>query len=261
LKQGRWLNDRDGVDAPPAVLVSESFAHLRFGGANPIGRRVQAGPPRARAWSLIVGVVGDVRNDALDRAPREAIYQPHAMNPVHDARLVARTSGDPMRAERAVRAAIRAAAPETAVFHVQSMDDYVASSLADRRFALMLVALFGAVALLLAAVGIGGVVSHSVIRRTPEIGVRSALGADKRAVLMMILREGMGLTATGLTLGLLIVLMGSRLIASLLFGVGAVDPLTLVMTAAVIIGVAGVASYLPARAAAGITPLDALRAL
>jgi putative ABC transport system permease protein len=125
----------------------------------------------------------------------------------------------------------------------------------------MLVALFGAVALLLAAVGIGGVVSHSVVRRTPEIGVRSALGADQRAVLTMILREGMGLTAIGLTLGLLIALMGSRLIASLLFGVGAVDPLTLVMTAAVIIGVAGVASYLPARAAACISPLDALRAL
>jgi putative ABC transport system permease protein len=261
LKQGRWLNDRDGVDAPPAVLVSESFARLRFGDTNPIGRRVQAGPPRAQAWSIIVGVVGDVRNDALDRAPREAIYQPHAMNPLHYARLVARTPGDPMRAERAVRAAIRAAAPETAVFHVQSMDDYVASSLADRRFALMLVALFGAVALLLAAVGIGGVVSHSVVRRTPEIGVRAALGADQRSVLTMILREAMGLTAIGLTLGLLVALMGSRLIASLLFGVGAVDPITLLVTGAMIIGVAGAASYLPARAAARISPLDALRAL
>jgi predicted permease len=261
LKRGRWLNDRDGVDAPPAILVSESFARLRFGGTNPIGRRVQAGPPRARAWSLIVGVVGDVRNDALDRAPREALYQPHAMNPVHYARLVARTSGDPIRAERAVRAAIRAAAPGTAVFHVQSMDDYVASSLADRRFALMLIALFGVVALLLAAIGIGGVVSHSVVRRTPELGVRAALGADKRTVLAMILREGLGLTAIGLTLGLLIALGGSRLIANFLFGVGAVDPITLFLTAAVIIGVAGAASYLPARAAARINPLDALRAL
>jgi putative ABC transport system permease protein len=261
LKRGRWLNDRDGVDAPPAVLVSESFARLRFGGTDPIGQRVQAGPPRARAWSLIVGVVGDVRNDALDRAPREAIYQPHAMNPVHYARLVARTSVDPMRAERAVRAAIRAAAPGTAVFHVQSMDDYVASSLAERRFALTLIALFGVVALLLAAVGIGGVVSHSVVRRTPEIGVRAALGADRRTVLTMILREGLGLTVIGLTLGLLITLMGSRLIATLLFGVGAVDPLTLLMTAAVIFGVAGVASYLPARAAARISPVGALRAL
>ena len=261
LKRGRWLNEHDGVDAPPAVLVSESFARLRFGAIDPIGRRVQAGPPRARAWALIVGVVGDVRNDALDREPREAIYQPHAMNPNHYARLVARTSGDPMRAERAVRSAIRAAAPGTAVFHLQSMDDYVASSLADRRFALMLVALFGVVALLLAAVGIGGVASHSVVRRTPEIGLRAALGADKRTVLIMILREGLGLTAIGLTLGLFIALMGSRLIASLLFGVGAVDPIALLMTAAMIIGVAGVASYLPARAAARVSPLDALRAL
>jgi hypothetical protein len=260
LKRGRWLNDRDGVDAPPAVLVSESFARLRFGGTDPIGRRVQAGPPRARAWSLIVGVVGDVRNDALDRAPREAMYQPHAMNPIHYAGLVARTSGDPMRAERAVRAAIRAAAPGTAVFHVQSMDDYLASSLADRRFALLLIALFGMVALLLAAVGIGGVVWDSVVRRTPEIGIRAVLGADKTTVLTMVLREGMRLTAIGLTLGLLIALMGSRLIAGLLFGVGVVDPITLLVTATMITGVAGAASYLPARAATRISPLDALRA-
>ena len=147
LKRGRWLTDRDGVDAPPAVLVSESFARLRFGSADPLGRRIQVGPQRTRTlWSVIVGVVGDVRNDALDRAPREAIYQPHAMNPFHYVRLVARTSGDPVRAERAVRAAIRAADPATAVFHVQPMDDYVASSLAERRFALTLTALFGVVA-------------------------------------------------------------------------------------------------------------------
>ena len=104
-------------------------------------------------------------------------------------------------------------------------------------------------------------VSHSVVRRTPEIGVRAALGADKTTVLIMIQREGMGLSAIGLTLGLLIALGGSRLIASFLFGVGAVDPITLLLTAAVIIGVAGVASYLPARASACISPLDALRAL
>jgi putative ABC transport system permease protein len=212
-------------------------------------------------WSVIVGVVGDVRNEGLDRAPREAIYQPHAMNPFHYVRLVARTSGDPARAERAVRAALRAADPGTAVFHVQPMDDYVASSLAERRFALTLVALFGVVALLLAAVGIGGVMSHSVVQRTPEIGVRAALGAGKRNVFAMILREGMALTAIGLTLGLLIALAGSQLICSFLFGVGAVDPSTILMTAAMLIAVAAVASYLPARAAARISPLDALRAL
>jgi len=160
-------------------------------------------------------------------APREAIYQPHAMNPIHYVRLVARTSGDPMRAERAGRAAIRAADPGTAVFHVQPMDDYVASALAERRFALALVTLFGLVALLLAAVGIGAVMSHSVVQRTPEIGVRAALGAGEGSILAMILREGMGLTAIGVTLGVLIAVAGSRLIASLLFGVRPLDPSTL----------------------------------
>ena len=262
LKRGRWLTDRDGVDAPPAVLVSESFARLRFGSADPVGRRIQAGPGRTRpAWSVIVGVVGDVRTDALDRAPREAVYQPHAMNPSHYVRLVARTSGDPLRAERAVRAAIRSAVPGTAVFHVQPMDDYVASSLAERRFALTLIALFGLVALLLAAVGIGGVMSHAVVQRTPEIGIRTALGAGTGTVFAMILREGMALTASGLALGLLIAVAGVRVIAGFLFAVGAVDTNTVLMTAVTLLAVAAVASYIPARAAARISPLDALRAL
>ena len=241
LKRGRWLTDRDGVDAPPAVLVSESFARLRFASADPVGRRIQVGPQRTRApWSVIVGVVGDVRTDALDRAPREAVYQPHAMNPSHYVRLVARTSGDPARAERAVRAAIRSAVPGTAVFHVQPMDDYVASSLAERRFALTLIALFGLVALLLAAVGIGGVMSHSVVQRTPDRHPRGA-GRGTSTVFAMILREGVALTAIGLALGLLIALGGVRLIASFLFGVGAVDR-HLLMTAATLLAVAAVAS-------------------
>jgi putative ABC transport system permease protein len=260
LTRGRWLTDRDGVDAPPAVLVSESFARVRFGSVDPVGRRIQVGRQRMQApWSLIVGVVGDVRNDALDRAPREAIYQPHAMNPLHYVRLVARTTVDPWRAERTVRTAIRAAAPGTAVFHVQPMDDYVASSLAERRFALALITLFGLVALLLAAVGIGGVMSYSVVQRTPEIGVRAALGASRTRVLALILREAMSLTAIGLLLGLLISLAGARVMSKFLFGVNALDASTIGMTAAILIAAAAAASLLPARAAARISPLDALR--
>jgi predicted permease len=260
LKRGRWLTDRDATDAPPAVLVNDSFARLRFGSVDPIGRRIQVGPQRTEApWSVIVGVVGDVRNDALDRAPREAIYQPHGMNPFHYVRLVARTSGDPLSAERAVRAAIRNAAPGTAVFHVQPLDDYVASSLAERRFALTLIALFGVVALLLATVGIGGVMSFSVVQRTPEIGVRAALGASSIRVLAMIVKEAMSLTAAGLALGLLISLAGSRVMAGFLFGVDALDASTVGITAAILIASAAAASFLPARAAARISPIDALR--
>ncbi len=262
LERGRWLTDRDDVDAPPAVLVSESFVRLRFGSADPIGRRIQVGPQRTPAvWSVIVGIVGDVRTDALDRTPREAIYQPHAMNPFHYVRLVARTAGHPSSAERAVRAALRSADPGIALFHVQPMDDYVAASLAERRFALTLITLFGLVALLLAAVGIGGVMSHSVVQRTPEIGIRTALGAGTGTVFAMILREGMALTAIGVALGLLVALGGARAISGFLFGVGPVDPSTVLMTAAVLLAVSAVALYLPARAAARISPLDALRSL
>ena len=262
LERGRWLTDRDGVDAPPAVLVSESFVRLRFGSADPIGRRIQVGLQRTPAvWSVIVGIVGDVRNDALDRTPREAIYQPHAMNPFHYVRLVARTAGHPCSAERAVRAALRGADPGIALFHVQPMDDYVAASLAERRFALTLITLFGVVALLLAAVGIGGVMSHSVVQRTPEIGIRTALGAGTKSVFAMILREGMALTAIGLALGLLVALGGARVMSGFLFGVEPIDPSTVLMTAAVLLAVSAVALYLPARTAARISPLDALRSL
>jgi putative ABC transport system permease protein len=260
LKRGRWLTDRDGADAPAAVLVSQSFARLRFGSGDAVGRRIQVGPQRTKApWSVIVGVVGDVRNDALDRAPREAVYQPHAMNPFHYVRLVARTAGDPLAADRAIRAAIRDAAPGTAVFHVQPMDDYVASSLAERRFALTLIALFGVVALLLATVGIAGVMSFSVVQRTPEIGVRAALGASSTRVLALILHEAMSLTAIGLLVGLLISLAGARVMARFLFGVNALDASTIGITAAILVAAAAAASFLPARAAARISPLDALR--
>ena len=261
LMRGRLLTDHDGVEGAPAALVSESFAKKRFAGADSIGRRIQLGPLQERGpWLTIVGIVGDVRYDALDREPREAVYQPQAMNPFHYTRLVARTAGDPWRFERAVRAAIREVDPTQTVFHVQPMGDYVASSLAERSFALALIALFGVLALLLSAVGIYGVVSYSVVQRTPEIGVRAALGATRGSVLVLVLRQGMALTGIGLFLGLAIALGGARLLASFLFGVGSTDPTTLAATAGLLAGASALASYLPARAATRIDPLEALRA-
>jgi len=261
LKRGRFLTDQDGVTAPPAVIVSESFAQARFGGMDPIGHRIRLGSQQDLGpWLVIVGIVGDVRNDALDRAPRDALYQPQAMNPFHYTRLVARTAGDPWRFERAVRAAIRDADPAQTVFHVQPMDDYIASSLADRSFALGLIALFGVLGMLLSAIGIYGLMSYSVVQRTPEIGVRAALGASRAHVVALVLRQGMTLTGMGLGLGLLVALGVTRLLAIFLFGVRPSDPSTLAATVGVLACVAAVACYVPARTAARIEPLAALRA-
>jgi putative ABC transport system permease protein len=260
LRRGRFLTADDGAGSPAAALVSESLARIRFPGTDPIGHRIQLGAQQDRGrWSVIVGIVGDVRYDALDREPRQAIYQPQAMNPFHYTRLVARTDGDPWRFERAIRAAIREVGSAQAVFHVQAMDDYVASSLAERRFALALVGLFGAMALLLSAIGVYGLVSYSVVQRTPEIGVRGALGASRGDLFLLVLRQGMGLTGIGLGLGLLAGVGMSRLIVSALFGVGPADPGAMAAAAGLLAVVAALASYLPARAATRIDPLQALR--
>jgi putative ABC transport system permease protein len=261
LKRGRFLTVHDGAEDPPAVLVSESLARIRFAGTDPIGRRIQLGTQQEGGpWLTIAGVVGDVRYDQLDREPRQAVYQPQGLNPFHYTRLVARTAGDPSRFDRAIRAAMHEVDPALAVFHIQLLDDYVASSLADRSFALALISMFGVLALLLSAVGVYSLVSYSVVQRTPEIGVRAALGAGRGHLVALIVRQGIVLTVTGLGLGLLAGLGVTRLLASFLFGVGPSDLRTLAVAASLLLAVATLASYLPARSAARIDPLDALRA-
>jgi len=184
------------------MLVSDSFANLRFPGSNAIGQRIQLGPQKeAGPWFVIVGIVGDARQYGLDSEPNHAVYLPQALDPFHYTRLVARTMGEPMRFERAVRAAIREIDPMQPVFHVQPMDDYITSFLADRTFTLGLISLFGTLALLLAAVGIYGVVSYTVGLRTQEMGIRIALGAERSAILRMVLRDVLILLAWGLAAG------------------------------------------------------------
>ena len=178
LRRGRWLVAHDGdLDGPPAAMISESLARSRFGDGDPIGRRIQLGSREDPGpWLTLVGVVADVRYEGLDRPPGEAVYQPQGINPFHYTRLIVRTNRDPWRVEPQVRATIRALDPAQPFFHVQLMDDYIASSLAERRFALSLFALFGVLTLLLGAVGVYGLVSFSVTERAPEIGLRAALG-------------------------------------------------------------------------------------
>ena len=260
LLRGRFFTDQDSVGDPPAAIVSESFVKSRLAGSQPIGRRIQLGPQQARGrWFTIVGTVGDVRQSGFDREPDKAVYLPQAADPEHYARLVARTAGDPMSFEKAVRAAIREIDPLQPVFHVQAMDGYVAGFLADRSFTLTLIGLFGTTALLLAAVGIYGVVSYSVSLRTRELGIRMALGADRFAILKMILQNVLALLAWGLAAGFLAALVLTRFLSHLLFEVRPNDPTTSASVALILACVALLAGYIPALRAARVDPSQALR--
>jgi putative ABC transport system permease protein len=260
LKRGRFFTDQDGVGDPPAAIVSESLVKLRFPSSQPIGQRIRLGPQQERGpWFTIVGIVGDVRQDGLDREPDAAVYVPQAVDPDHYTRLVARTAGDPMGFEKAVRAAISEIDPLQPVFHVQPMDDYVASFLADRSFTLTLIGLFGSIALLLAAVGIYSVVSYTVGLRTHEVGIRVALGAERLAILRMILLDVLVLLAWGLAAGFLSALALTRFLAHMLFEVRPTDLLTSASVALFLAFVALLAGYVPALRAARVDPTQALR--
>jgi putative ABC transport system permease protein len=258
LVAGRWLSAQD--DTPPgrSLLVSESFVATRLAGLDPIGQRVQFEPDGP--WSTIVGIVGDVRQHGLEQPSAPTIYVPQATLPTHYTRLVARTSGDPRRFERAIVAAVRDVDPRQGVFHVQPMDEYVSAALGDRRFVVTVIALFGVVALVLSAVGLYGAIAFSVAQRTSEIGIRGVLGANHRDILAMILKQGARVTSVGLAIGFTAGALLSRFLTVWLFDVPRLDPLTLVVTAAVLLAISFCASLIPAIAAVRIEPAWALRA-
>ena len=259
LVRGRLISDRDGAPDAAAVVVSESFAARRFTG-DPVGQRLRIRFAGIDQSARIVGIVGDVRYDRLERAPGQAIYVPRALYPFHYTRLVVRTSGEAAELQRAILSSIHEFDPLLGVFHVQPMADYVDSALAERRFPLALLASFGTLALALAGIGLYGVVSHSLVLRTPEFGVRVALGARPSQILALVLRQALVLVAGGLGAGVLAALAVSRILASAVFGIAAIDPPSVALTAAALGAVTVAATLLPARAAIRIDPVAALRA-
>jgi putative ABC transport system permease protein len=260
LKRGRAFDSRDNTASPKVAVISEACAREQFPHDDPIGKQIQlGGRDDTKPWITIVGVVGDVRQYSLDVAPRIAAYVPLAQNLSFTFSLVARTSVDPRGLEKAARAAFLAADPSQPVFEAQPLESYLASSLAQRRFTLVLLALFSGLALVLAAVGIYGVVSYAVTSRTRELGIRMALGAGRRDVLTMVLRQAAAMAGAGLAAGLVASLVLTRFLTSLLFEVRTTDVATLAAMAALLAGVALIASYLPARRAAGVDPNIALR--
>jgi putative ABC transport system permease protein len=260
LKRGRGFGPQDGPAAPKAALISESCARLQFPNLDPIGKHIQlGGRSNDKPWLTIVGVVGDVRQYGLDRAPNMEAYIVQAQDMSFGYWLVARTSADPRRSEHALREAFLSVDRTLPVVNVEPLETYLADTLAERTFGLALLALFGLLALLLAAVGIYGVISYAVSLRTREVGIRMALGAGRRNVLAMVLRQGLALIGLGLALGFAASLALTRFLSSLLYEVRPTDLATSLAVAAVLAAVALLASYLPARRAASVDPMVALR--
>jgi putative ABC transport system permease protein len=259
LKRGHLFTEQDSAAAPKIAVISETCAREQFPNQDPIGKQIQlGGRDDAKPWMTIVGIVGDVRQYGVDTASNMAAYIPQAQDLSFGYSLVARTSADPRTQERAVRAAFLAVDPTQPVFEVQSMESYLASSLAQRRFTLVLLALFGGLALAMAAVGIYGVVSCAVAARTREMGIRMALGAQRGDVLAMVLRHAAALTGLGLAAGCGASLALTRLLSTLLFEVRPTDAVTLGSIAVLLAAIALAASYLPARRAASVDPTTAL---
>ena len=252
----------DRPDAPHAVIIDELLADRYFADDNPIGRRISnrtddEGNP---TWSTIVGVVGTIKHQRLDETPsKETYYHFYRQRPAGGASLVARTSLPPATAGRQVREAVLAADPEQPIFNMMSMNDRIERSLGDQRAPTLLLSVFAVVAVLLAVVGIYGVLAYVVGQRTTEIGVRMALGAQASNLLALVLGQGAWLVGAGLVAGLLAALALTRFLASLMFGIPALDPLTYVIVPLLLIAVGMAACGLPAWRATRISPVAALR--
>jgi putative ABC transport system permease protein len=259
---GRALERTDTADAPLVALVSESMAREMWPGEDALGKRfrveVDEGAPPP-PWRTVVGIVSDVRQKALDAGPKPALYLPEAQFPNSDLTLVVRGSGDLGALATAVRHEVLAIDKDQDVFDVETMSEVLAASIAVRRFAMLLLGAFAAVALALAAVGIYGVLSYAVSQRTQEIGVRLALGARGTDIVRLVAGHGVRLAVLGVAIGLCGAYAATRGLASLLFGVTATDPVTFAATAGLLVGVATLASVIPALRAARTDPLRALR--
>ena len=260
LKAGRFFDATDTADAPPVVVINESLAKKWWPHESPLGKLIKQGWPQDNTpFREIVGVVGDVPQSGLDEPVRGEVFLPMSQHPEAAMTLLVRTDGSPMSLAKASVGAIHAVDKDQAVTAIQPMSQYLAESMGRRRFHTLLLGLFGALALLLAAVGIYGVVSYGVAQRRREIGIRTALGAAPGDVLRLVFRQALRLASLGLLIGVVTALGLTRFLASLLFGVGPTDPLTFGGVAFVVSGVVAVACARPARRAMAVDPATVLR--
>jgi len=260
LVEGRSFTERDDVAAAKVVIISRTLARNLFPNESAIGKRLQLiNPEQSNEWREVVGVVGNVRYSGLSDSDAATIYTPFAQTPFIWSYLMIRTVVAPESVRQSVRQATAAIDPALEAWNFQTMKQLLSDSVAQPRFYTLLLGAFAALALALAAIGIYGVIAYSVVQRTHEIGVRMALGAKRRDVLRLVIGQGMWLTMIGVVIGLGAAYGLTRLMASLLFEVSVTDPLTFAGVAAVLVLVAALACYLPARRATKVDPMVALR--
>jgi predicted permease len=265
LVRGRTIRATDTSTSQLVALVNEELARRYYTGQDPIGRRMKIGGNPQRPWVTIVGIVKDVRHNGMTAPIKEKFYVPHAQwhvatgNPIRSMSIVAKTPDDPMALASAVRAEVRALDPNLPLAQVRPMSEIVSTSLSEPRFTSVLFGVFAALALLLAAIGVYGVLSYLVTLRTREIGIRVAIGAGPRDVLRLVLGRGLALSIGGIVVGLVAAIPLARLIATLLYEVSSLDPLTFVAVPLVLSIVALGASALPARRATRVDPVTALK--
>jgi predicted permease len=260
ILRGRGFGENDTMDSPRVALISHALARVYFPNQDPIGRQLAFGfPPNDGVRREIIGVVGDVRDMALSQSPGPMMYVPFDQAPFWGAQVVVKTNLDPSSVAATIRADVRRLDPNLPVTEVRTMPQVLDKSAAEPRFRALLLGAFGAMALLLSAAGVFGVISYSVSRRTREIGIRMALGARPADLLRQVLREGARLAAWGLAIGILAALALTRLMAGLLYGVSASDPVTFAGAGAVLFAVAIIACWIPARRAMRVEPTVALR--
>jgi len=260
LVRGRFFAERDDDQAPRVALIDEAMARRFWPNEDPVGKRLKFGRRGSNApWMTVVGIVGNIKTDGLDLPDQPHLYLSILQNPGYAMAVYLRTGSSPVSLTQALRQQVQAVDANLPVFGERSMEDLVSASLAQRRFAMQVVGIFGAVALLLAGIGIYGVMAYSVSQRTREIGIRLALGASPSNILRWVLRQGMLLTLAGVAVGLLGALALTRLLRSLLFGVAPTDPVTYAGLAVLLASVALVACWVPARRATRVDPMVALR--
>jgi putative ABC transport system permease protein len=262
LKEGRDFDERDNAESNDVVIINETLARKYFPNQSPLGHRINPSfstGSRGIVMREIIGVVSDIKHRRLNEEPRNEIYIAHAQNPRSTMFYVVRTTNDPTAMVAAIRSEVQSMDKDLPMYNIKTLDQYIASSVAQPRFNMLLLCIFASAALLLTIIGLYGVLSYAVTERTHEIGVRMALGANTADVLKLIVKQGMGLTLIGVALGLAGAYALGQITESLLFDVKATDPFTFMVVALILTGVALVACLVPARRAARTDPMVALR--